>query len=72
MVPPAPAAQCAIYGNFSAPKAQEIVVSRVHTLELIRPADNGRMQVRLEDRRSAAFILVCTDLVTVDQGQEMI
>lgn len=37
--------QCAIYGNFSAPKAQEIVVSRVHTLELIRPADNGRMQV---------------------------
>lgn len=37
--------QCAIYGNFSAPKAQEIVVSRGHTLELIRPADNGRLQV---------------------------
>lgn len=37
--------QCAIYGNFSAPKAQEIIVSRGHTLELIRPADNGRLQV---------------------------
>jgi hypothetical protein len=41
--------QCAIYGNFSAPKAQEIVVSRGHTLELIRPADNGRLQVRQQD-----------------------
>lgn len=43
--------QCAIYGNFSAPKAQEIVVSRGHTLELIRPADNGRLQVRQTDSR---------------------
>jgi hypothetical protein len=39
--------QCAIYGNFSAPKAQEIVVSRGRVLELIRPGDNGRLQVLL-------------------------
>lgn len=39
--------QCAIYGNFSAPKAQEIVVSRGRILELIRPGDNGRLQVIL-------------------------
>lgn len=39
--------QCAIYGNFSAPKAQEIVVSRGRILELIRPGDNGRLQIIL-------------------------
>lgn len=39
--------QCAIYGNFSAPKAQEIVVARGRILELIRPGDNGRLQVIL-------------------------
>lgn len=36
--------QCAVYGNFSAPKAQEIVVSRGKTLELLRPDDTGRVQ----------------------------
>ena len=36
--------QCAIYGNFSAPKAQEIVVSRGTIIELLQPDDNGRMQ----------------------------
>jgi hypothetical protein len=45
--------QCAIYGNFSAPKAQEVVVSRGHVLELIRPADNGRLQVRARNQRRA-------------------
>eukprot|EP00879_Flechtneria_rotunda_P026322 GHRR01028059.1.p1 GENE.GHRR01028059.1~~GHRR01028059.1.p1 ORF type:complete len:429 (+),score=125.84 GHRR01028059.1:208-1494(+) len=39
--------QCAIYGNFSAPKAQEVVVSRGRILELIRPGDNGRLQIIL-------------------------
>lgn len=36
--------QCSIYGNFSAPKAQEIVVSRGKILELLRPDDNGKVQ----------------------------
>lgn len=36
--------QSAIYGNFSAPKAQEIVVSRGKILELLRPDDSGKMQ----------------------------
>ncbi|KAK9916752.1 hypothetical protein WJX75_006568 [Coccomyxa subellipsoidea] len=36
--------QCAVYGNFSAPKAQEIVVSRGKTLELLRPDDTGKVQ----------------------------
>lgn len=35
--------QCAIYGNFSAPKAQELVVARGHTLELLRPNDSGKL-----------------------------
>lgn len=35
--------QCAIYGNFSAPKAQELVVARGHTLELLRPSDSGKL-----------------------------
>ena len=30
----------AIYGNFSGPKALEIVVSRGKTLELMRPDEN--------------------------------
>lgn len=33
-----------MYGNFSAPKAQEIIVSRGKTLELLRPDDAGRLQ----------------------------
>ena len=33
-----------MYGNFSAPKAQEIIVSRGKTLELLRPDDSGRLQ----------------------------
>lgn len=37
--------QAAIYGNFSAPKVQEIVVSRGKVLELLRPDENGRVQV---------------------------
>ena len=36
--------QCAVYGNFSAPKAQEIIVSRGNVLELLRPDDSGRLQ----------------------------
>ncbi|KAK9824249.1 hypothetical protein WJX72_008915 [[Myrmecia] bisecta] len=36
--------QSAIYGNFSAPKAQEIIVSRGRVLELLRPDENGKMQ----------------------------
>ncbi|GBF95175.1 splicing factor 3B subunit 3-like [Raphidocelis subcapitata] len=35
--------QCAIYGNFSAPKAQELVVARGHALELLRPNDSGKL-----------------------------
>jgi len=34
----------AIYGNFSAPKAQEIVVARGKILELLRPDDTGKVQ----------------------------
>eukprot|EP00434_Breviolum_minutum_P041055 symbB.v1.2.036514.t1/scaffold5029.1/size31658/1 len=34
----------AIYGNFSAPKAQEIVCARYKTLELLRPDDSGKVQ----------------------------
>jgi len=34
----------AIYGNFSGPKAQEIVVGRGKVLELLRPDENGKMQ----------------------------
>lgn len=37
--------QCAIYGNFSAPKVHEIVVGRGKVLELLRPDDAGRVQV---------------------------
>ena len=36
--------QHAIYGNFSAPKVQEIVVARGTVLELLRPDDNGHMR----------------------------
>lgn len=36
--------QSAIYGNFSGPKAQEIIVSRGKVLELLRPDENGKMQ----------------------------
>jgi splicing factor 3B subunit 3 len=41
------AVQCAIYGNFSAPKAQELVVSRGRYLELLRPNDNAKLQTVL-------------------------
>lgn len=34
----------AVYGNFSAPKAQELVVSRGKTLELLRPDETGKVQ----------------------------
>jgi splicing factor 3B subunit 3 len=34
----------AVYGNFSAPKAQEIVVTRGKILELLRPDENGKIQ----------------------------
>jgi len=34
----------AIYGNFSAPKAQEVIVSRGKILELLRPDDAGKVQ----------------------------
>ena len=37
--------QCAIYGSFSGPKTQEIVVSRGNLLELLRPDENGKMQI---------------------------
>jgi len=37
----------AIYGNFSGPKAQEIVVSRGKTIELLRPDESGKVQVIL-------------------------
>ena len=39
--------QCAVYGNFSTAKAQEIVVSRGKVLELLRPDESGRMQTVL-------------------------
>lgn len=37
--------QTAIYGSFSGPKTQEIVVSRGNVLELLRPDENGKMQI---------------------------
>jgi len=37
----------AIFGNFSEPKAQEIVVSRGRILELLRPDENGKVQTIL-------------------------
>jgi splicing factor 3B subunit 3 len=37
----------AVYGNFSEPKAQEIVVSRGRYLELLRPDENGKVQTIL-------------------------
>ena len=43
--PPPPPTQTAIYGNFSAPKAQEIVAARGDVLELLRPDDAGRLVV---------------------------
>eukprot|EP00878_Enallax_costatus_P014150 GHUV01014799.1.p1 GENE.GHUV01014799.1~~GHUV01014799.1.p1 ORF type:complete len:414 (+),score=113.38 GHUV01014799.1:216-1457(+) len=74
--------QCAIYGNFSAPKAQEIVVSRGRILELIRPGDNGRLQVILSTdifgciRSLAAFRLTGAQrdyiIVGSDSGRTVI
>lgn len=37
--------QCAIYGSFSGPKTQEVVVSRGNLLELLRPDENGKVQI---------------------------
>jgi hypothetical protein len=34
-----------VYGNFSAPKVQEIIVSRGKVLELLRPDEQGKVQV---------------------------
>ncbi|TMW62173.1 hypothetical protein Poli38472_009666 [Pythium oligandrum] len=34
----------AVYGNFSAPQAQEFVVSRGNVLQLLRPNDEGRLE----------------------------
>eukprot|EP01047_Picozoa_sp_COSAG01_P019032 COSAG01_NODE_1046_length_11949_cov_4.662700_1_plen_86_part_00 len=34
----------AVYGSFSAPKRQEIVVAKGSVLELLRPDDNGKVQ----------------------------
>lgn len=34
----------AVFGNFSGPKAQEIVVGRGKVLELLRPDENGKIQ----------------------------
>lgn len=39
--------QCAIYGNFSGAKAQELLLSRGKVLELLRPNENGRLQTIL-------------------------
>ncbi|CAD7703734.1 unnamed protein product, partial [Ostreobium quekettii] len=35
--------QCAVYGNFSTPKAQEIVVSRGKVIELLRPNEGRKL-----------------------------
>lgn len=37
----------AVYGNFSAPKAQEIIASRGKVLDLLRPDENGKIQTLL-------------------------
>lgn len=34
----------AVYGNFSSPKAQEIIISRGRMIELLRPDENGKVQ----------------------------
>src|SRR5256885_1750921 len=33
-----------VYGNFSSPKAQEVVISRGKSIELLRPDENGKLQ----------------------------
>ncbi|GFY82211.1 cleavage and polyadenylation specificity factor (CPSF) A subunit protein [Actinidia rufa] len=38
---------CAIYGNFSGGKTQEIAVARGKVLDLLRPDDNGKIQTLL-------------------------
>jgi hypothetical protein len=43
----AAACHTAVYGNFSGPKAQEIMVSRGKLLELLRPDDAGKLQTVL-------------------------
>mmetsp|Transcript_5908 Transcript_5908/g.9597 ORF Transcript_5908/g.9597 Transcript_5908/m.9597 type:complete len:1230 (-) Transcript_5908:259-3948(-) len=40
---PATAITTAVYGNFSAPKVQEIIVARGKILELLRPDEAGKM-----------------------------
>lgn len=34
----------AVYGNFSSPKAQEIIISRGKMIELLRADENGKIQ----------------------------
>ena len=34
----------AVFGNFSGPKQQELIVARGKILELMRPDDNGKVQ----------------------------
>lgn len=51
----ASAIQQAAYGNFSAPRQQEIVVSRGKVLELLSPSNKGRLQVCFEPFRSQSL-----------------
>jgi splicing factor 3B subunit 3 len=43
-----------VYGNFSSPKAQEVVISRGKSIELLRPDENGKLQT-----------IVCTEMFAV-------
>lgn len=62
----------AVYGNFSKPKVQEIIVAKGKTLELLRPDENGRVHTILSVeifgaiRSLSAFrltgILSCVDI----------
>jgi splicing factor 3B subunit 3 len=65
------ACHTAVYGNFSGPKAQEIMVSRGKLLELLRPDDAGKLQTVLsvevfgQIRSLAAFRLTGASKVRV-------
>ncbi len=75
-------AQCAVYGNFSGAKAQELVVSRGKVLELLRPNESGKLQTVVATevfgciRSLAAFRMIGaqTDFVVVgsDSGRIVI
>jgi splicing factor 3B subunit 3 len=72
----------AIYGNFSAPKAQEIVVARGKILELLRPDEAGKVQCILSTevfgliRSVAAFRLIGANrdyiVVSSDSGRVVV